>query len=173
MEKPQSIESIKTEKGDSLVKKFDSLSGGASKKGILIPAIAILLIILAGGVTGYFLANRGGLGASIVKTKELVGGAEVIEGPKEVGIKDEKTFRDAAEGKIEANDNPDIPEGSHRLLRSGGPSQTAYLTSSIVDLNQFLGKCVQVWGETFAAQKAAWLMDVGRVKILDSCPEGV
>lgn len=172
MEEPQVIESLKTEKGDSLVKKFDSLSGGSSKKAILIPAVAILLIILAGGATGYFLANRGGI-SRLVKTKELVGGAEVVEGPKEVGVKDEKTFRDTAEGKIEVNDNPDIPEGSHRLIRSGGSSQTAYLTSSIVDLNQFLGKCVQVWGETFAAQKAAWLMDVGRVKILDRCPEGV
>jgi len=172
MEEPQVIESLKTEKGDSLVKKLDGLSGGSSKKAILIPAVAILLIILAGGATGYFLANRGGI-SRLVKTKELVGGAEVVEGPKEVGVKDEKTFRDTAEGKIEVNDNPDIPEGSHRLIRSGGPSQTAYLTSSIVDLNQFLGKCVQVWGETFAAQKAAWLMDVGRVKILDRCPEGV
>ncbi|MGB9707096.1 MAG: hypothetical protein ACPLXP_03430, partial [Microgenomates group bacterium] len=101
------------------------------------------------------------------------GGAEVVEGPKEVGIKDVKTFRDYAFGRLKINDNGDIPEGSHKLIRPGGPSQTAYLTSSVVDLNQFLEKCVEVWGETFAGQKAAWLMDVGRVKILDSCPEGL
>ena len=82
-------------------------------------------------------------------------------------------FRSTAQGKIEINDNGDIVEGSHKLLRPGGPSQTAYLTSSVLDLNQFKGKCVQVWGETFASQKAGWLMDVGRIKILEVCPEGL
>lgn len=142
-------------------------------KEIFLPAGIILAIILAGGATGWFLANRVGGGAVSVQTKKLIGGAELVEGPKEVGIKDVKTFRDSAEGRIEVNDNSDIPEGSHKLIRPGGPSQTAYLTSSVVDLSQFLGKCVQVWGETFAAQRAGWLMDVGRVKILDSCPEGL
>jgi len=42
-----------------------------------------------------------------------------------------------------------------------------------LDLSEFNGKCVQVWGETFAAQEAGWLMDVGRLKLLDSCPEGI
>jgi len=140
-------------------------------KEIFLPAGIILAIILAGGGTGWFLASR-----SIEKPaprKELTGGAQVVESQKEVGIKDEKTFRDYAVGRIEINDNGEIPEGSHKLIRPGGPSQTAYLTSSVVDLNQFLGKCVEVWGETFAAQKVGWLMDVGRVKILNSCPEGL
>lgn len=142
-------------------------------KEVFLPAGIILAIILAGGATGWFLANRGGLPIGPTQTKKLIGGAELIQGPKEVGIKDIETFRDTAEGKIEINDNSDIPEGSHKLIRPGGPSQTAYLTSSVVDLSQFLGKCVQVWGETFAGQKASWLMDVGRVKILDSCPKGI
>jgi len=137
---------------------------------IFLPAGIILTIILAGGGTGWFFANRG-----IGKTFSIreSGGAQVVESQKEMGIKDEKTFRDSALGKIEINDNGDVPEGSHKLIRSGGPSQTAYLTSSAVDLNQFLGKCVEVWGETFAAQKVGWLMDVGRIKILDKCPEGI
>jgi len=58
-------------------------------------------------------------------------------------------------------------EGSHKLTREGGESQTLYLTSTVVDLEQFVGRKVQVWGETFAAQKAGWLMDVGRVKVLE------
>lgn len=158
---------------ENLVKEL-RMEKKAPLKEVLLPALVILLIILAGGVTGYFLVGRGGSQAvSSTKTKELVGGVELIEGPKEVGIKDEKTFRDTTQGKLEANDSPDILEGSHRLIRPGGSSQTAYLTSSVVDLNQFLGKCVQVWGETFAGQKAGWLMDVGRIKILDSCPEGI
>jgi len=58
-------------------------------------------------------------------------------------------------------------EGTHRLIREGGPSQTAYVTSSTLDLDQFAGRKVQVWGETFRAQKAGWLMDIGRLKILE------
>lgn len=143
---------------------LENKSPGLGFKEVLLPVIIILLIIAAGGLTGRFLANRGGF---------LTGGAEVIQGSKEVGIKDEKTFRDTASGKLEANGTAEVSEGSHKLLRPGGPSQTAYLTSSVIDLDQFVGKCIQVWGETFAAQKAGWLMDVGRAKILDSCPEGI
>ena len=97
----------------------------------------------------------------------------MVSGPREVGIKDVETFRDTTEGRLEINDNPDVTEGSHRLIRPGGVSKTAYLTSSVVDLSQFVGQCIQIWGETFAAQKAGWLMDVGRIKILDSCPTGI
>ncbi len=158
---------------ESILKEFTPAPKKSVLKEIFLPAGIILVIILAGGVTGYFLAKRTGFLAEPAAVKKLTGGAEVIEGPKEVGIKDEKTFRDYAFGRIEKNDNGDIPEGSHKLLRLGGPSQTAYLTSSVVDLTQFVGKCVEIWGETFAGQKAAWLLDVGRVKILDSCPGGL
>lgn len=142
-------------------------------KGILLPALVILVIIAAGAFTGYFFSKKGTTIGGSAETKQLMGGVEQVQGPKEVGIKDEKAFRDTAQGKIEVNDNKDITEGSYKLLRSGGPSQTAYLTSSVLDLGQFSGKCVQIWGETFAGQKAGWLMDVGRVKLLDSCPEGL
>jgi ribosome-associated protein YbcJ (S4-like RNA binding protein) len=166
-------EQIQSTENQSLVKKFSDLTQKSNLKGILLPAGIILGIILAGGVTGWALANRSILISGPTETKQLTGGAQLIQGPKEVGIKDVKTFRDTAEGKITVNDKKEIPEGSHKLLRLGGPSQTAYLTSSVIDLNQFLGKCVQVWGETFAGQKAGWLMDIGRVKILDSCPKGI
>lgn len=159
------------EEEESLVKNLTEPKGSFLKE-ILLPAGIILAIILAGGATGWFLANQESKGG-LIQTKKLTGGAEVVESTKEVGIKDEKTFRDYAFGRLEINDDKEIVEGSHRLIRPGGPSQTAYLTSSVVDLNQFLGKCVEVWGETFIAQKAGWFMDVGRVKILDSCPEGL
>ena len=58
-------------------------------------------------------------------------------------------------------------EGSHHLLREGGESQTVYLTSSIIDLSLFVDKQVKVWGQTFEAQKAGWLMDVGRLEVLE------
>ncbi len=156
----------------NLVKEFEESEKKPFLKEILLPAGIILAIILAGGLTGWFLNTKGRGGIDILPgpIKEA---STVIKGPKEFGSKDTKAFPDNAVGKIEVNDSADVSEGSHKLLRPGGPSQTAYLTSSVVDLNQFLGKCVEIWGETFAAQKAGWLMDVGRVKILDQCPEGV
>jgi len=159
---------------ENLVQQFPANQKKFNLKEILLPVGIILAIIIAGGVTGYFLANRG-QGSMMVATqsKQLIGGVETVQTSTEVGIKDEKAFKDTSQGKIVVNDNKDITEGSHKLLRPGGPSQTAYLTSSVLDLNQFLGKCLQIWGETFAGQKAGWLMDVGRIKILDSCPEGI
>lgn len=162
---------IQTREGESLLKKMPSEAGQWKFKDSLKPALVVMVIILAGVFSGYFLANRG---VSLPeKETELVGGVKLVQGPQEVGIKDEELFPDTAQGRIEVNDSEVVTEGSHKLIRPGGESQTAYLTSSVLDLNQFLGKCVQLWGETFAGQKAGWLMDVGRVKVLDSCPEGV
>jgi hypothetical protein len=157
----------------NLIQQFPQNSPKMNWKEILPPALIILVIVAAGAFTGYFFSKRGNSFSQTAETKQLIGGAEQIQSSKEVGIKDEKAFKDTAQGKIAVNDNGDASEGSHKLLRPGGQSQTAYLTSSVLDLNQFLGKCVQIWGETFAGQKAGWLMDVGRVKLLDSCPDGI
>ncbi|MCX6791832.1 MAG: hypothetical protein NT149_02235, partial [Candidatus Gottesmanbacteria bacterium] len=76
---------------------------------------------------------------------------------------DTTTFKDSAIGVIE-KDGTD-GEGTHQLIRDGGPSQTVTLMSSVVDLDQYVGKKVKIYGQTLAAQKAAWLMDVGRVEL--------
>jgi len=76
-----------------------------------------------------------------------------------------EVFSDEAIGVVERV--TDTEEGTHKLLREGGESQTAYLTSSLVDLDRFVNHKVKVWGETFAAQKVGWLMDVGAVKVLE------
>ena len=84
-----------------------------------------------------------------------------------IGIDNPEVFRDTAVGIIEINDGSLTDEGTHKLIREGGESQTAYLTSSVLDLGKFIGRKVKVWGETFAAQKAGWLMDIGKVEILE------
>ncbi len=53
------------------------------------------------------------------------------------------------------------------MVRPGGDSQNVYLTSSIIDLSRFVKKKVKVWGETHAAQHVGWLMDVGRLEVLN------
>ena len=78
---------------------------------------------------------------------------------------DEKTFKDTAEGTLQ--EGGISGEGTHHLVRPGGDSQNVYLTSTVIDLQSFVGKKVQVWGQTVSARKAGWLMDVGKVKVLE------
>lgn len=127
-------------------------------KDILLPALIILAVIVAGVATGWRLSGRDLIGAGQK-------GVGKIEPGREIGSKDEQTFRDKAEGVLEEGGTDG--EGTHHLVRSGGPSQNVYLTSSVVDLGDFVGKKVEVWGETFKGEKAGWLMDVGRIKVLE------
>ena len=121
--------------------------------------IVAIVIVLVAGTTGILLARR----------SPAINGAatapQMINTATEVGSTDTKTFRDTAEGTLEKNGVNG--EGTHKLIRPGGPSQTVYLVSSVVDLDQFDAKKIQVWGETIKAQKVGWLMDVGRVKIIE------
>lgn len=123
--------------------------------------IAVVAVLILGGIsTGYFLAKKKTSGELILPGN----GGKIVKTEKVVGSTD-KVFKDTAEGTLEKGGIDG--EGSHKLIREGGPSQTAYLTSSIINLDEFVGKKVRVWGETFAAEKAGWLMDVGRVEILE------
>lgn len=128
----------------------------------ILPLVVILLIIGAGTLTGYLLVSRGG-GGGLISPGGLAPGTETKG--KEFGSADTGVFKDTATGVLERGGIDG--EGTHKLVREGGESQTAYLTSSLIDLDQLVGKKVQVWGETFRGQKAAWLMDVGRAKVLE------
>lgn len=134
-------------------------------KSVLLPSLLILAVILVGSGTGWLLAKKGtGIsigGNNIAKAP----GAEVSSGGKVVGLDDTATFRDSATGKLE--EGGISGDGTHHLVRDGGPSQNVYLTSSVIDLDQYMGKTVEVWGETIGAKSAGWLMDVGKIKILD------
>ena len=158
---------------ESVVKQFDKVPSGNSIKSILLPAGIILAIILAGVGVGYFWSQRGSATGSLLSGQGTGGGLKLGGAPKVAGVKDEKAFPDATEGRLEVNDQSLVNEGSHRLIRPGGVSNIAYLTSSSVDLNKFVGHCVKIWGQTFTAQKAGWLLDVGYVERLDKCPEGL
>ena len=138
-------------------------------RSIILPAGIILLIIFAGALAGYFLArpsNKAGLSA-------LTGGQSgTSKAAKVAGVKDEKSFPDKTKGKLEVNDQTLVKEGSYKLIRPGGESQTVYLTSSLVDMAPYVDQCLEVWGQTFASQQAGWLMDVGYLE-KTPCPEGL
>lgn len=133
--------------------------GGNMPRSLLIAAV---LVVIAGVGTGYFASQKGSVGGLGGKV-EVAPGAVIKD--KEVGLEDEKTFRDQATGIL--RDGGLEGEGTHHLEREGGSSQNAYLTSSVIDLDGFVGHKVTVWGETNKGQKAGWLMDVGKIKIVD------
>lgn len=81
-----------------------------------------------------------------------------------VGSNDTKTFSDITEGIVKKGGIDG--EGTFHLVRPGGESQNVYLTSSNIDLQALIDRKIKVWGQTIQAQHAGWLMDVGRVEVL-------
>ena len=118
-----------------------------------------VVCVLAGGATGYLLSDKkgslGGSGKTVVQTGGATG--------KTFGVTNTKEYPDTAIGTIEKDGISG--EGTQKLIRDGGPSQTACLLSSTLDLTDFIGKKVKVWGKTEAAKSCPWLMDVGRVEL--------
>ena len=126
--------------------------------------VIFLVVIFAGIVSGYFLSQRSVASSSTAGSGTTAANGKVQKGTQ-YGSNDTATFKDTTEGVMQ---NGGIDgEGQFHLVRPGGDSQNVYLTSSLVDLSQFIGHKVKVWGQTQAAKKAGWLMDVGRVEVLE------
>jgi hypothetical protein len=120
-----------------------------------------LVVVLLGVATGWLLSGN-------TFGKQTTGA--VNQGTKvtanEAGIVDENSFDgDTAEGILEEEGIGG--EGTHHLVVEGGPSKYVYLTSSVIDLESFVGKKVMVWGQTLSSKKAGWLMDVAKVKVTE------
>lgn len=120
-----------------------------------------LIIIIAGTLTGWLLSGKGSLKTG--NSPSTATGAKTSA--NEAGVSDEKAFPDSAEGKLAEGGIQG--EGTYHLERDGGPSRYVYLTSTVIDLQGFVGKKVKVWGQTIKGKKAGWLMDVGKVKVTE------
>lgn len=142
-----------------VVRKLPNLNLGGKKNMMIVAGIVIV-----GVLTGWLL-NKQGVGRSLLGTGGTASAPGVKLGSGEAGLADESTFKDTATGKLE--EGGVNGEGTHHLTREGGPSQNVYLTSTVIDLGAFVGKKVQVWGQTIGAKKAGWLMDVGKIKVVD------
>ena len=129
-------------------------------KSTLLMVIGALIIVLAGVGTGWLLSGKTSSG----KGSQPTTSSNAMNSPDEAGIADEKAFKDTTEGTLASGGIKG--EGTHHLDRGTGESQYVYLTSTVIDLDTFLGKKVQVWGETSSAKSAGWLMDVGRIKVV-------
>ncbi len=148
--------STKDQSQSTPVVKFAQKKGKFSK---IAPIVVILVIILAGIFSGLVLASR----EKVQKQQTVAGRDEGTTAQVQESLN--QTFKDQAEGTIQKNDALDkYAQGTHKLIRPGGESQTAYLTSSVLDLDQYVGKKVKVYGETFGSSQVGWLMDVGKVE---------
>jgi len=128
-------------------------------KNTQVIVILSIVVIVAGIITGWFISDQKSgssrIGDASVATPEMISEDEVGTASDEA---------DTTEGKLEAGGIEG--EGTHHLVRPGGEDQMVYLTSTVVDLESFVGKEVQVWGVTIQAQSAPWLMDVEKVKVV-------
>ncbi|HSW96693.1 MAG TPA: hypothetical protein VLF89_02615 [Candidatus Saccharimonadales bacterium] len=125
------------------------------------PALVVILsvFIILGIGTGYLLAQR----TEITPANSQSGAVDSVSVGTSYGSTDTATFKDMVEGVVQKGGIQD--EGQYHLVRPGGDSQNVYLTSSLVDLSQFIGHKVKIWGQTQKAQYAGWLMDVGKVEV--------
>jgi len=142
----------------------DSQDQSMSKNNLLPTIILFVVVIGLGALTGSWLKSRSssgsGAGAAGVKTEIPTTGVKVGD---TYGSADEKTFRDQVLGVVDKGGVNG--EGTHKLIRPGGSSQTVCISSTTIDLDQLVGHQATLWGETFKGQKCGWLMDVGRAKI--------
>lgn len=127
-----------------------------------LPFLIILVIVGAGIFSGLVVSSR-------AKSKAVAKSPAFEE--ENLNPEQKKSFqvvtRDQAEGVLEKNDKfEETAQGQWKLIRPGGESQTAYLTSSFMDLDQYVGKKVKVFGETLGSDKVGWLMDVAKVEVL-------
>lgn len=144
----------------------------AKSLALLSPSVLLIILVIAVGL-GYFISRIAPLSGS--KTASLLLGQQnaistenitdksTIEVGKLYG--DTATiFKDAATGTVEKGSINGV--GTHILNREGGATQRASLTSSVVDLDLFVDRRVEVKGETNASKQTSWLLDVGSVKVL-------
>lgn len=140
----------------------------SSKQALPVFQILIGVAIVLGLTSGVLLA-KSNLSSSpqqaATDTTTIPDDQSAIKVGTVYGSSDESAFQDKAEGILQVGGVGG--EGTHHLVRVGGASQNVYLSSSVVDLDLVDGARVQVWGQTMNAKKAGWLMDVGRLKVLE------
>lgn len=119
--------------------------------------------VVLGVLTGFGLSRNNGNSLTSTNNNSVTDLSNVEKGTI-IGSDDTKTFKDQVEGILKVGGIEG--EGAFHLVRPGGESQNVYLTSSIVDLAGLVDRKIKVWGETQKAQSAGWLMDVGRVEVL-------
>lgn len=118
-----------------------------------------LVIIFLGVATGWFMT-----GSSVKSAATNPAPTSNVADVSQTGENVPKSiFSDTADGVLKEGGVEG--EGTHHLERDG--QDPVYLLSTVIDLDSFVGKKVEVQGQSLAAEHAGWLMDVGKVKVLE------
>jgi hypothetical protein len=120
--------------------------------------LGAFLVVIAGVAAAWLIS------AGLTKGGSSAPSTGVKQTSNEAGALDPNVKYDTAEGTIQAGGLNG--EGTFHLVRDGGPSKNVYLTSSLVDLNKYVDKKVEIWGQTLASKKVGWLMEVAKVKVI-------
>jgi len=168
------IENLKTVIPQSEIKNLNQAKENHQTTSTNFKLYYILVAFLA-IFTGFWLSrffpsqsNEQAMLSSSSKNKPVSAGHIIKSEDLKVGViygDSAKTFTDSAVGTIIEGSINGV--GTHILEREGGKSQRVSLISSTLDLDLFIGKKVDVKGETNASNKTSWLLDVGSIKILE------
>lgn len=145
---------------DQLVRQINHKKSGKASWAKI--SVIVLIMVFLGVGSGLVIAK--GTAKDLTDQTTISKSEDVSKGTS-LGTNDTSTFPDTAEGVLKEGGLDG--EGQYHLVRPGGESQNVYLTSSTVDLSLVLDKKIKVWGQTQKAQSAGWLMDVGRVEVLE------
>ncbi len=137
-----------------------------SKSAAMLPVVLFAVAIISGIGTGWLVSKKVGANGT---TGSNNAGAGVttknsVASETEAGIDDAEAFPDTAEGILV--EGGISGEGTHHLDRGMGPAKDVYLSSTVINLQNFVGKKVEVRGQTISGKKAGWLMDVGKIKVI-------
>lgn len=149
---------------DQIVHDFNAPGNGQSSNFSLTNKVVIIFLgaLVLGILSGFGISRNGSISKNSINPGTV--NLSTVSKGTIVGSDDTATFKDTAEGVLKQGGIDG--EGVFHLVRPGGDSQNVYLTSSIVDLSSLIDRKIKVWGQTQTAKHAGWLMDVGRVQIL-------
>lgn len=145
----------------------DPPKSNMSKQNLIPVVIFFVVAAVAGVLSGGLIKSR--VAASNSEKAGVTANiqAEVPQSGVKVGdvygSANETIFKDKVLGVLEKGGIGG--EGTHKLIRPGGSTQTVCLSSTTIDLDQLVGDQVTLWGETYSGQKCGWLMDVGRARV--------
>lgn len=138
------------------------LSSKKFNKNVPLMVIGAVVVVLAGVATGWLMAgNKESLSSTTSGSQKTSANGQVTE----AGMGDTSSYQSTVEGILKEGGIKG--EGTHYIDRGLGESKYVYLTSSVVDLDTFVDKKVQVWGDTISAKYASWLIDVGKIKVIE------
>lgn len=152
----ENISQIQMPQASRVLKNF-SIDSGNKKMFFM---IAVLVVVFAGVGTGLVLSKKG----SVIGLSSGPSTVKIVNTATEAGI-DDPAFKDTAQGVLKEGGIKG--EGNFHLERPGGASKNVYLVSTAVDLKLYVGKKVEIRGETQAGKHAGWFMDVGYIKVLE------